>query len=108
SVRHPPPARPTAFAVCAGFASFSPPAPARAGPPFLTDDPDPTETGHWEIYAPALEAAGKGRDVEGSVGVELNYGPAPNVQLTLGLPAAYAHDASGSQFGAGDLRLSAK
>ena len=25
--------------------------PARAGPPYLTDDPDPTDLGHWEIYA---------------------------------------------------------
>jgi hypothetical protein len=26
-------------------------APALAGPPYLTDDPVPTVTGHWEIYA---------------------------------------------------------
>ena len=24
---------------------------AYAGPPYLTDDPAPTQTGHWEIYA---------------------------------------------------------
>ena len=24
---------------------------AFAGPPYLTDDPIPTDTGHWEIYA---------------------------------------------------------
>jgi len=23
---------------------------AAAGPPFITDDPEPTDTGHWEIY----------------------------------------------------------
>jgi len=43
--------------------------PALAGPPFLTDDPEPTEAGHWEIYAPALDAAGKGADFDGSLGV---------------------------------------
>jgi hypothetical protein len=42
---------------------------AQAGPPFLTDDPEPTETGHWEIYAPSLEASGKGRDYAGGAGV---------------------------------------
>ncbi len=26
-------------------------APAVAGPPYLTDDPVPTDTGHWELYA---------------------------------------------------------
>ena len=24
--------------------------PAWAGPPFVTDDPEPTDLGHWEIY----------------------------------------------------------
>ena len=32
--------------------------PAFAGPPYLTDDPVPTDTGHWEIYA---FTAGEGR-----------------------------------------------
>lgn len=79
-----------------------------AGPPFLTDDPEPTDTGRWEIYAPALDAAGAGSEYDGSVGVELNYGAAPNLQLTLGLPAAFTHDASGSRIGRGDIRFSAK
>jgi hypothetical protein len=81
---------------------------AIAGPPFLTDDPEPTETGRWEIYAPEFDAAGKGADFDGSFGAELNYGAAPNLQLTLGLPAGYSHDASGFRVGQGDLRLSAK
>lgn len=82
--------------------------PARAGPPFLTDDPEPTDQGHWEIYAPALERSGRGREYEGAFGAEFNYGAAPDVQLTLGLPVAYAHDGSGLRTGAGDLELSAK
>ena len=53
--------------------------PASAGPPFLTDDPEPTETGHWEIYGPLVEADGKGADYSGSAGVELNYGAAENL-----------------------------
>ncbi|MBV1691588.1 transporter [Novosphingobium sp. G106] len=84
------------------------PAAALAGPPFLTDDPEPTETGHWEIYAPLFEAAGRGTDFSGSAGVEVNYGAAPNLQLTVGLPAAYTHDAGGWRWGAGDLEVSAK
>jgi Putative MetA-pathway of phenol degradation len=81
---------------------------AAAGPPFLTDDPEPTETGHWEIYAPLVEAEGQGADIEGAVGVELNYGAAPNLQITLGLPIDYTHDRSGRRWGTGDVELSAK
>ncbi len=88
-------------------ASLSP-ALAWAGPPFLTDDPEPTETGHWEIYAPEVDAAGKGAAFDGSFGAELNYGAAPDLQLTLGLPAGYIHDENGFHVGRGDLRASAK
>jgi hypothetical protein len=79
-----------------------------AGPPFLTDDPEPTETGRWEVYAPLIEAQGRGADVEATAGLELNYGAAPNVQLTVGLPIDYAHDAAGGRWGSGDLELSVK
>ena len=81
---------------------------AAAGPPFLTDDPEPTEPGHWEIYAPLIEAEGRGEDFSGAVGAELNFGAASDLQLTVGLPLAYAHDAAGWRWGAGDLELSAK
>jgi hypothetical protein len=58
---------------------------AWAGPPFLTDDPEPTETGNWEIYAPLIEAEGRGKDFAGAVAVEVNYGAATDLQLTVGL-----------------------
>jgi hypothetical protein len=38
--------RPWAF-----FVALLAPAIAIAGPPYLTDDPQPTESGHWEIYS---------------------------------------------------------
>lgn len=84
------------------------PSAAIAGPPFLTDDPEPTDTGHWEIYAPLFEAEGSGEDFEGALAAEINYGAAPDLQLTVGLPAAYVHDAGGWRWGAGDLEVSAK
>lgn len=90
------------------LATLAAPVPGVAGPPFLTDDPEPTDTGRWEIYAPALEASGRGADHDGAFGAELNYGAAPNVQLSMGLPIAYVHDRSGYRVGAGDLELSAK
>jgi hypothetical protein len=62
------------------------PSAGNAGPPFRTDDPEPTETGHWEIYAPLLEAEGSGKDFEGAAGAEINYGPMKDVQLTVSVP----------------------
>lgn len=81
---------------------------AFAGPPFLTDDPEPTETGHWEIYAPLFEAEGTGSNHAGSVGAEINYGLLKNVQVTLGLPVGFAHSAGRTRWGAGDLEASVK
>ena len=84
------------------------PAMANAGPPFLTDDSEPTDTGHWEIFAPLLEVDGSGKDFEGTFGAEINYGVMKNVQLTVGLSAAFKHDGSGSKWGVGDVEASVK
>lgn len=95
---------PTVFFAAALLA----PTMAWAGPPFLTDDPEPTETGHWEIYGPLVEGEGQGGAFEGSVGAEINYGAAPNVQITVGLPVAYTHEAGATAWGAGDVAVSLK
>ena len=94
-------------ALALALALVSPTA-AWAGPPFLTDDPEPTDTGHWEIYGPIVEVDGKGGDYGGATGVEINYGAAPDLQLTVGIPVAFAHDDAGRHWGAGDLEVSAK
>lgn len=83
-------------------------APAVAGPPYLTDDPEPTETGHWEIYA---FAAGEGHrsTLDIGTGLDLNYGPAAGLQLTATLPLAFSHAPNmGWQSGPGDLELGVK
>ena len=81
-------------------------APAWAGPPYVTDDPQPTDDGHWEIYnfAEGARAAGV---TSGEAGLDLNYGAAKDVQLTLVLPAAFV-DASTLEVGGGDIEAAAK
>lgn len=81
---------------------------AFAGPPFLTDDPEPTARGHWEVYLPLVEAEGRGAHIEGAAGIELNYGAAANLQLTVGLPIDFARTTAGFSSGMGDFELSAK
>jgi hypothetical protein len=83
-------------------------APAWAGPPYITDDPAPTDTGHWEIYA---FSAGEGRasDLDADAGLDLNYGPVKDIQLTATLPLSFTHDrADGWQSGTGDAELAVK
>src|SRR6478672_2938973 len=58
--------------------------PATAGPPYQTDDPDPTDTGGLEAYA--IIEGDWDNGFAGSIGVEANYGAASDFQLSLGLP----------------------
>jgi hypothetical protein len=79
---------------------------AVAGPPYATDDPEPTETGHWEIYAFTAGTRADG-SFDGVAGADLNYGPLPNVQLTATLPIDFIRD-RGMHAGIGDVELGVK
>lgn len=95
--------RALAMLVMAGAA-----APALAGPPYLTDDPVPTDTGHWEIYA---FTAGEGHrsTLDANAGFDLNYGLVQGVQLTATLPLSFSHDpAEGWHSGTGDVEIGVK
>lgn len=83
-------------------------APALAGPPYLTDDPAPTDTGHWEIYA-FTQAEGEHSTLDADAGFDLNYGPVKGVQLTVTLPLSFTHDpVEGWRSGTGDAELGVK
>ncbi len=82
--------------------------PSLAGPPYLTDDPAPTDRGHWEIYA-FTTAEGRRSTVDADAGVDLNYGALKGVQLTATLPASFSHDPlDGWRSGIGDVELAVK
>jgi hypothetical protein len=59
---------------------------ALAGPPYITDDPEPTDTGHWENYLYTERARVSGAAGIQEAGVEVNYGALPDVQLTWAFP----------------------
>ncbi len=80
--------------------------PAWAGPPYVTDDPEPTRTGGWENYLYVSGASTQGA-LAGQAGLELNYGAAPNLQLSLTLPEYYV-SSHGLRAGIGDLDVGAK
>ena len=82
--------------------------PSGAGPPYLTDDPAPTDTGHWEIYGfTAIEGRRATADID--AGFDLNYGAVKDVQLTATLPLSFSHERSeGWLGGTGDVELGVK
>ncbi len=93
-----------ALAGLAGALAFSDA--ALAGPPYVTDDPEPTRTGGWENYA-LVSGANTTEGPAGQAGVELNYGGAPDLQLSLDLPVAF-DGTRAFRAGGGDVAASAK
>jgi hypothetical protein len=82
---------------------------AWAGPPFTTDDPEPVEYQHWEVYLASRFAHDKGGWSGTSPELEVNYGAVPNLQLHLIAPVSFvapAHDSR--RFGYGDTEIGAK
>ena len=82
---------------------------ASAGPPYTTDDPEPVEYRHWELYL----ASQSFHDHDGWTGtaphVEVNYGAVPDLQLHVIAPLAYSVPADGSRaYGYGDTELGTK
>jgi len=60
-----------------------------AGPPFITDDPEPVEFRHWECYISTINNFGS-NNVSGMLpNLEVNYGLVPNVQIHILLPFNY-------------------
>lgn len=62
---------------------------AYAGPPFVTDDPDPTDYQHFEVYLYSEGIEDHGANSGTPIGVEVNYGALPDVQISLALPAGF-------------------
>lgn len=81
---------------------------ALAGPPYVTDDPIPTDEGHYEIYA-FTAGTETGDGTSGQAGIDFNYGGAENLQLTMVVPFAYDSPDRGSGVtGFGNIELAAK
>ena len=82
---------------------------AWAGPPFVTDDPEPVELRHWEIYLAAQYKHDRDQDSSTLPHLEINYGAIPNLQIHLIAPLVYVKpEGSRSQYGYGDTELGAK
>jgi hypothetical protein len=82
--------------------------PALAGPPFQSDDPQPTDTKHFEIYAFTKGVTGD-MGQNGQSGIDFNYGAAPDLQLTAVLPYGFNNPAGDvAASGLSNVELAAK
>jgi hypothetical protein len=80
-----------------------------AGPPFLTDDPEPVPFKHWEFYVfSTVDATHKATNGTGPA-FEFNVGALPNLQAHLVLPLAFtAPQDEPSAYGLGDMEFGLK
>jgi hypothetical protein len=82
---------------------------AWAGPPFLTDDPEPVELGHWEFYLASQWSIANHAGTGTAPHVEVNYGALPELQLHIIVPATLAwQSGQPAEYGLGDIELGAK
>jgi hypothetical protein len=81
---------------------------AFAGPPYIADDPEPTDYQHFEIYSFGLGTTTSSGTL-GQGGIDFNYGAAPNLQLTAVLPAGFnVPPSGGTTWGLSNVQLAAK
>jgi hypothetical protein len=82
--------------------------PAIAGPPYISDDPEPTDYQHFEIYTYNLGTAARNGS-NGQSGIDFNYGAAPDLQLTATLPEGFDRPGGGgTDVGWSNIQLAAK
>lgn len=79
---------------------------AFAGPPFLTDDPEPVPLHHYEAYLFGTVDSSGGETFSQVPAFEFNVGAAPNLQLHMVVPGADLSPEG--NFGIGDIELGAK
>ncbi len=82
---------------------------AWAGVPFVTDDADTPEAGHFEINVAGQYTRLEGGSFGTVPSVEVNYGVTDKLQITVLTPLAFSQvKGEGTNFGLGDIELGVK
>ena len=81
---------------------------AIAGPPFLTDDPEPVDYHHWEFYLASIQQYECEMSTLTLPHIEINYGVIPNMQLHLVMPMGYLNGPGGPHYGYSNTELGIK
>lgn len=84
------------------------PGPAWAGPPFVTDDPEPVDNRHWEInYALSLTKVHAGT-AAAVPSIDINYGLMEDVQIHAQPSLAYDKTDGNAHYGLDNLEIGVK
>ncbi len=80
------------------------------GPPYTSDDPEPVEHRHWELYLASQGGYDRDRNLAFTAPhVEVNYGVVPELQLHVIAPLQRVRPSGGAAaYGYGDTELGAK
>ena len=99
----------TVLIVCV-LLNFMTTAMTAAGPPFLTDDPEPVEPGHGVFYISSQHTWSRDGRSGTAPHFELNYGPIKDIQLHAIAPLAYDRpgDTEITEYGYGVTELGVK
>ncbi len=82
---------------------------AHAGPPFITDDPEPVDYQHLEFYTASMSTKTAGGWSLTAPHFEFNYGVIPDMQLHILAPLEYSAPTQGpDEYGYGDTELGVK
>jgi hypothetical protein len=85
------------------------PAAGQAGPPYVTDDPEPVAYRHWEAYLATQHFINRDGATGSAPLVDVNYGALPGLQLHAMGQVNYARPSGGpTSYGAGDTEIGAK
>jgi len=90
------------------FCTFDLIGPAWAGPPFVTDDPEPLEPHHWEVNYAISKSWREGEASAAIPNIDINYGAVPNIQLHIQPRFSYEKTGGSSQFGIDDTEVGVK
>ena len=83
-------------------------APAYAGPPFVTDDPEPVDVNRWEINFGLTSSRAESARAGMAPGIDINYGIARGVQLHAQPQMAYSCESGSCTHGRGDTEIGIK
>lgn len=81
---------------------------AWAGPPFVTDDPEPVDDGHWEFNNAVILNRAAGVNSGYLPQIDGNYGAGENLQLHFQPQEAFYAGPHHSYYGLGDTELGVK
>jgi hypothetical protein len=81
---------------------------AYAGPPFMTDDPEPVPYQHWELYTFFTRDQTINSNTVQGPAMELNNGIARDTQIHLIIPESFFSQYGVTASGLGDIEMGVK